>query len=247
MRLLLSRGADPQQKTVNETSAIDTAEEMVRPRRMEREAACHGEPRARLTAHHEEDEPRADAQRCKRCELARTHTYAANVWDLSIVQGPFSVAPCQTLTLRFATFSIAVRQADGRRAGVTSQADPQVLTLLMSSVVTRQADLALRESATRQAANERIIGTEFERQMEVLQVELNALKANNTDKVSRPGLARRVAVKGVSEQGCGTSRAAQGVPWPLSLALKESMRASTGLREGAGCRWGRCERRTTSC
>jgi hypothetical protein len=30
---------------------------------------------------------------------ARTHTYtcAAKVWDLSIVQGPFSVAPCQTL------------------------------------------------------------------------------------------------------------------------------------------------------
>jgi hypothetical protein len=25
------------------------------------------------------------------------------VWDLSIVQGPFSVAPCQTLTIRFAT------------------------------------------------------------------------------------------------------------------------------------------------
>jgi hypothetical protein len=32
------------------------------------------------------------------------YTHAANVWDLSIVQGPlFSVAPCQTLALRFAT------------------------------------------------------------------------------------------------------------------------------------------------
>jgi hypothetical protein len=34
--------------------------------------------------------------------VARTHmyTYAAKVWDLSLVQGPFSVAPCHTLTLR---------------------------------------------------------------------------------------------------------------------------------------------------
>jgi hypothetical protein len=32
--------------------------------------------------------------------VARTHMYTctAKVWDLSIVQGPFSVAPCQTLT-----------------------------------------------------------------------------------------------------------------------------------------------------
>jgi hypothetical protein len=36
------------------------------------------------------------------------YTYDASVWDLSIVQGPFSVAPCQTLTLRFATFFIGV-------------------------------------------------------------------------------------------------------------------------------------------
>jgi hypothetical protein len=33
------------------------------------------------------------------------YTYAVGVWDLSIIQGPFSVAPCQTLTLRFATCS----------------------------------------------------------------------------------------------------------------------------------------------
>jgi hypothetical protein len=33
------------------------------------------------------------------------YTHAAKVWDLSIVQGPFSVAPCQTLTLRFAPFA----------------------------------------------------------------------------------------------------------------------------------------------
>ena len=31
------------------------------------------------------------------------YTYAAKVWELSLVQGPFSVAPCQTLALRFAT------------------------------------------------------------------------------------------------------------------------------------------------
>jgi hypothetical protein len=38
--------------------------------------------------------------------VARTEGYtcAANVWDLSLVQGPFSVAPCETLALRFAFF-----------------------------------------------------------------------------------------------------------------------------------------------
>ena len=39
--------------------------------------------------------------------VPRTHMYThdANVWDLSIVQGPFYVALCQTLALRFATFA----------------------------------------------------------------------------------------------------------------------------------------------
>jgi hypothetical protein len=39
--------------------------------------------------------------------VARTHmyTYSAKVWPLCIFQGSFSVAPCQTLTLRFATFA----------------------------------------------------------------------------------------------------------------------------------------------
>jgi hypothetical protein len=35
----------------------------------------------------------------------RGYAYAVGVWDLSIVHGPFSVAPCQTVALRFATFS----------------------------------------------------------------------------------------------------------------------------------------------
>ena len=39
------------------------------------------------------------------------YTYNASIWALSIVQGPFS-APCQTLTLRFATFPTAVRLTD---------------------------------------------------------------------------------------------------------------------------------------
>jgi hypothetical protein len=30
-------------------------------------------------------------------ECAHMYTYDAEVWDLSIVQGPFSVAPCQAL------------------------------------------------------------------------------------------------------------------------------------------------------
>ena len=33
------------------------------------------------------------------------YTYDVGVWDWSIVQGPFSVAPCQNLRLRFATFA----------------------------------------------------------------------------------------------------------------------------------------------
>jgi hypothetical protein len=39
--------------------------------------------------------------------VARNEGYAYDVgaWDLSIIQGPFSVAPCQTLTLRLATFA----------------------------------------------------------------------------------------------------------------------------------------------
>jgi hypothetical protein len=44
--------------------------------------------------------------------VARTHmcTYTANVWDLSIVQGPFSVAPCKTLRVTIRNFCIAVRR-----------------------------------------------------------------------------------------------------------------------------------------
>jgi hypothetical protein len=39
--------------------------------------------------------------------VPRTEGYACDVevWDSSIVQGPFSFAPCQTLVSRFATFS----------------------------------------------------------------------------------------------------------------------------------------------
>jgi hypothetical protein len=33
------------------------------------------------------------------------YAYDVGVWDLSIIQGPFSVAPRQTLALRFATFA----------------------------------------------------------------------------------------------------------------------------------------------
>jgi hypothetical protein len=42
--------------------------------------------------------PFRDARRFPSTIVARTHmymyTYAAKVWDLSIVQGPVSVAPC---------------------------------------------------------------------------------------------------------------------------------------------------------
>ena len=39
------------------------------------------------------------------------------VWDLSIIQGPVSVAPCQTLALRFATCFVASRWGRRRRCG----------------------------------------------------------------------------------------------------------------------------------
>jgi hypothetical protein len=38
----------------------------------------------------------------------RGYAYDVGVWDSSIVQGPFSVAPYQNLTLRFANFCVAV-------------------------------------------------------------------------------------------------------------------------------------------
>ena len=43
--------------------------------------------------------------------VARTEgcTYDANVWELSLVQGAFSVAHCQTLIARFATFQEGCR------------------------------------------------------------------------------------------------------------------------------------------
>jgi hypothetical protein len=40
------------------------------------------------------------------------YTYYVGVWDLSIVQGPFSVAPCQTLKATIRTFCIAGSQAE---------------------------------------------------------------------------------------------------------------------------------------
>jgi hypothetical protein len=35
-------------------------------------------------------------------------THDARVWEMSLVQGPFSVAPCQALVLRFRNFFVAV-------------------------------------------------------------------------------------------------------------------------------------------
>jgi hypothetical protein len=48
---------------------------------------------------------------------------------LSLVQGPFSVAPCQTVTIRFATFSSSLQEG-----GRTSAAQPE-----SSSVAVRKA------------------------------------------------------------------------------------------------------------
>jgi hypothetical protein len=60
--------------------------------------------------------------------VARTkgYTYDASVWDLPIVQGPFSVAPCQTVPLRFATVSSlcgGTEHTRGNRRGTTGHHD----------------------------------------------------------------------------------------------------------------------------
>jgi hypothetical protein len=57
-----------------------------------------------------------DVSACKRTHV---YTYAAKVWDLSIVQGPFSVAPCETLALRFATFASLYAVGMYGEAGLT--------------------------------------------------------------------------------------------------------------------------------
>jgi hypothetical protein len=51
---------------------------------------------------------------------AEGYTYAAQVWALSIVQGPLSVAPCQTS--RFATLFFAVRHPTSTQAAVALRA-----------------------------------------------------------------------------------------------------------------------------
>jgi hypothetical protein len=43
-------------------------------------------------------------------------SYDVGVWDLSIIHRPFSVAPCQTLSITIRNFfCIAVRQAEAQR------------------------------------------------------------------------------------------------------------------------------------
>jgi hypothetical protein len=56
--------------------------------------------------------------------VARSHVYthAAKFWDLCIVQGPFSTAPCQTLALRFATVASLYAPVVAPRAGVCNPA-----------------------------------------------------------------------------------------------------------------------------
>jgi hypothetical protein len=51
--------------------------------------------------------------------VARTegYTYAAKVWALCLVQGPFSVAPCQTLIARLCS-GIAARLNVSRLGGI---------------------------------------------------------------------------------------------------------------------------------
>jgi hypothetical protein len=81
--------------------------------------------------------------------VARTnmHTYTAKVWDLSLVQGPFSVAPCQTLTLRFAacsspyemahqlTCAMCVQVLAGRAAEVCASPDQWLYAEALADVM----------------------------------------------------------------------------------------------------------------
>jgi hypothetical protein len=59
--------------------------------------------------------------------VARNHmyTYDADVWDLSIVQGPFSVAPCQTLIVTIRNASLCESRGMG--------SNPTRLTVLRST------------------------------------------------------------------------------------------------------------------
>jgi hypothetical protein len=49
--------------------------------------------------------------------VARTegYTYAASVWDSSLVQGLFSVAPCQTVGFAFLSVTEGGGRADGKQ------------------------------------------------------------------------------------------------------------------------------------
>ena len=109
-----------------------------------------------------------------------------------------------------------------------------MVTLLMSSVVTRQADLALSESATRQAANQRIIVEEHDRQMEALQVTTDWLPLT-----SHPSPCARL-----SRVGSGPRQAASA---GLTYARRHGRWSSTRSRLTTPTRWGRCARRTRSC
>ena len=55
--------------------------------------------------------PFRDARRfpsTQRVPRTEDYTYDANVWEVSIVQGPVSVAPCQTASVTIRNFLIAV-------------------------------------------------------------------------------------------------------------------------------------------
>jgi hypothetical protein len=59
---------------------------------------------------------------------ARTHmyTYAAKVWALPIIQGPFSVAPCRTLSVTIRNCFIAVLHSASQCVHPAPNADPNL-------------------------------------------------------------------------------------------------------------------------
>jgi hypothetical protein len=86
--------------------------------------------------------------------VARTHmyAYAAKVWDLCIVQGPFSVAPCQTLAnIPIRDVFVAVRQAAANGAAAAEAASPG---LQYSRMLKQEQDAAFQQSLDQDRAKE---------------------------------------------------------------------------------------------
>ena len=91
------------------------------------------------------------------------HTCGANVWDPSLVQGPFSVTPCQTLACRFAIFASLYTSIGGRLSGrAGEQAETELahvheLILLMDNYGVEQGGVAGGVPEAKMTLTEKIV------------------------------------------------------------------------------------------